>query len=193
MSQQMREINFLDSFTADTFIVRQVIDSLVEDLARMKYPKEETDEIILAMDEIITNAVQETLFSRKDEPERKHRGHEITVRYHISIDEFDATIIDHGRGLDLKTIIHKIPDSSSPDYQEQLYKYAQKSEGRKLRIRLNGKEIAINGIGAGLKIILSFMDNLYIDLIDRESVISDHVGCYTDGSIITMHRKRRYQ
>ncbi len=192
MSQKMNEINFLDSFIADTYIIRQVIDSLIADLQKLHYPKEEIDEIVLAMDEIITNAIQETLFSRKDEPDRKNRGHEITVRYHIDQDEFDATIIDHGKGLDIESIQKKIPDSSSPDYKDQLYKYAQKAEGKKLRIRLNGKEIAINGIGAGLKIILSFMDNLYIDLIDKESIISDHVGCHTDGSIITMHRKRRY-
>jgi anti-sigma regulatory factor (Ser/Thr protein kinase) len=192
MSEKINEINYLDSFAADTLIVREVIDSLICDLHKMNYPKEESDEIILAMDEIITNAVQETLFSRKDEPNRNNPGHEITVRYHISHYDFDATIIDHGKGLDIDAMFKKVPDSKAPDYKEQLFKYAQKADGKKLRIRINGKEITINGIGAGLKIILSFMDTLNIDLIDRESVISNSVAGTTDGSIITMHRKRRY-
>ncbi|MFW6364941.1 MAG: ATP-binding protein [Spirochaetota bacterium] len=192
MSDQMSEINFVDSFSADTIVIRKVIDSLMNDLTKMNYPKEEKDEIILAMDEIITNAVQETLFTLQNNP-TFGSGHEISVRYRITDDNFDATIIDHGKGLDINTIFRKIPDSNAPDYKEQLIRYAHKSDGKKLKVRLNGKEISINGIGAGLKIILSFMDVLNIDLIDRDCVISDTVGCSTDGSIITMHRKRRYR
>jgi anti-sigma regulatory factor (Ser/Thr protein kinase) len=192
MLPQSEEIHFLDSFKADTYIVRLIIDRLMNDLDALHYDREEREEIVLAMDEAVTNAVQETLFLHKEVDCHNPESHEITVRYHIGHDAFDATIIDHGKGLDLERMLTTLPNKNATDYRDQLYAYAQKAEGSKLRVRLNGKEVALNGIGAGLKIMLSFMDELNIDLIDKDSILSTDVRDSTEGSIVNMQRKRRY-
>ena len=109
---QDKEITFLDSFTASTSIVPEVIDRLMKDLYRMNYPREEIDEIILSMDESITNAVQVTMNCGETAcviPEKRN----ITIRYMIKNNEFDATIIDHGTGLDFIKIISSVPDVNS--------------------------------------------------------------------------------
>ena len=188
-----KEINYLDSFNADTSVVPTVIASLVNHLREMKYPREEIDEIILSMDEAITNAVQETI-RKKDgtETHGSHERREITIRYNITDKDFDATIIDHGKGLDLQNIVGIIPDRDSHDYHDQIVRYATESEKKRITVRVNGKEITLKGIGAGFKIILAFMDTVTIDLIDKEKVISNSISEFTDGTILNLKRKRRY-
>ena len=64
--------------------------------------------------------------------------------------------------------------------------------GKITSIRINGEEIPLRGIGAGLKIILSFMDSVTIDLIDKEKILTVQVTEHTDGTIFNMKRNRRY-
>jgi len=188
---QDKEITFLDSFTASTSIVPEVIDRLMKDLCRMNYPREEIDEIILSMDESITNAVQVTMNCSETAciiPEKRN----ITIRYMIKNNEFDATIIDHGTGLDFIKIISNVPDINSNQYFDQILSYATESEKSKLSVKINGEEVPLRGIGAGLKIILSFMDSVSIEYIDKKKIISSDVSEYTDGTIFNIKRKRRY-
>ncbi len=84
------EIKYLDSFVADTSTVPVVINALVKNLQKTSYPREEIDEIVLSMDEAITNAIQETLRKKKEKynsisAERR----EITIRYNITDKDFD--------------------------------------------------------------------------------------------------------
>jgi anti-sigma regulatory factor (Ser/Thr protein kinase) len=188
----MNEISFLDSFKADTAIVPEVIDRLITDLKKSRYPQEEVDEIILSMDEAITNAVQETISTLQKEYAFTSPSREITVRYTICPREFDATVIDHGKGLDINKMVHKIPDSTSSMYHEQIFDYIKNADILNLKVRLNGNEIKLNGIGAGLKIILSFMDSVSIDLIDKKTILAESVTEFTDGTILNMRRIRRY-
>jgi len=193
-----QEIKFLDSFCADTSVVSAVIDRLLTDLNEAGYPKEEINEIILSMDESITNAIQETIKTNQKlqrdscddskSPERR----DVTIRYTITDDEFDATIIDHGKGLDIFNILHHVPDKSSETYKNEVLSYATESEKSKIKVRVNGQEIPLRGIGAGLKIILNFMDSITIDLIDKEKIIASSVTEFTDGTIFNMKRKKRY-
>lgn len=185
------EIKYLDSFTADTSIVPRVIDSLIKDLSQAECPVDEMDEIVLAMDEAVTNAIQETL-KKNVSAARSGSQRDITVRYTLTSEEFDATIIDHGEGLDLFNILQMTPSQDTEGYYDDVVNYASESEKQKLRVRVNGEEIPLRGIGAGLKIILSFMDSVTIDLIDREKILSTEVSEHTDGTIFTMKRKRRY-
>ena len=104
----MRSIGFLDSFSADTSIVPHIINRLIIDLNGMKYHQEEIDEIIISMDESVTNAIQETIHKNMDITDNPDRR-DITVRYTISEHEFNATIIDHGKGLDLFNILKNVP------------------------------------------------------------------------------------
>jgi anti-sigma regulatory factor (Ser/Thr protein kinase) len=191
-AENITEISFLDSFRADTSIVPEVIDRLFSDLKKAKYPQEEAEEIILSMDEAITNAVQETINTLQDKYIQSRHNREITVRYTICKNHFDATIIDHGKGLDINKMFDKIPNSNSCKYYDQIYKYIEKSEKERLKVRINGNEIILNGIGAGIKIILTFMDTLTIDLIDKKNIVSDSVTKFTDGTILNMQRTRRY-
>jgi anti-sigma regulatory factor (Ser/Thr protein kinase) len=189
-----KEINFLDSYIADTSIVPSVIASLMNNLRLMNYPRDEIEEIVLSMDEAITNAVQETIRKKECESPDCHEGErrEITIRYNINATDFDATIIDHGKGLNIDSLEGIIPDKSSNEYHTQIVRYATESDKKKLTVRVNGKEISLKGIGAGLKIILAFMDTITIDLIDKKKIISDSVSEFTDGTILNLRRKRRY-
>jgi anti-sigma regulatory factor (Ser/Thr protein kinase) len=186
------DINFLDSFRADTSIVPEVIDRLISDLKFSQYPQEEIDEVILAMDEAITNAVQETISTLGARYSNTQHDREITIRYTIGSIEFNATIIDHGKGLDINKMIKKTPDKRSDAYHEQIFSYVETSTIDRLKIRINGKEVHLNGIGAGLKILLSFMDTVTIDLIDKQHIVADQVTEFTDGTILNMYRKRRF-
>lgn len=194
METKNKEIRFLDSFGADTSVVPKVINILLSDLKKMKFPKEEVYEIVLSMDEAITNAIQETI--KKQEKQPAQRNHEerkgITIRYTITEQTFDATIIDHGKGLDITSQRILTPDKTSDDYYNQIISYVTDVERKKLKVRLNGKEITLKGIGAGLKIILAYMDSVTIDLIEKKRGIADTVSNFTDGTILNLMRKRRY-
>ncbi len=186
-----KDIAYLDSFTASTSIVPEVIDRLYKDLQSAGYPREEIDEIVLSMDESITNAVQATMTCGKRET-CTTRERNITIRYTVSELEFDATIIDHGTGLDFINILGSIPDTNSNNYYNQIVSYATDSEKSKLSIKINGESIPLRGIGAGLKIILTFMDSVAIEYIDKKTILSSSVSDYTDGTIFNIKRKRRY-
>lgn len=192
--EHINERKFLESYSASTEVVPEVVTKLMEDLEALNLPKEERDEIILSMDEAITNAIQETLRKNQDtaSPSASKGHRDITIRYILNDEEFEATIIDHGKGLDIFNIIKDLPDCSSCFYENQIIGYATESERNKIKITLNGKQVPVKGIGAGLKIILNFMDNVTIDLIDREKIISDSVSSHTDGTIFNMRRNRRY-
>ena len=195
MNKNTHDIDFLNSFTANTAVVPEVIERLINDLKKIKYIQDEIDEIVLSMDEAITNAIQETMKAneiakRKFVSDDDRR--DITVRYTISSDIFDATIIDHGKGLDIFNILNSTPQVGTTTYMNQIISYATESERSKIKVRLNGQEIALRGIGAGLKVILNFMDSITIDLIDKEKVLSRSVTENTDGTIFNMKRKRRY-
>lgn len=184
-------IGFLDSYAADTSIIPVVINRLICDLREMNYPQGDIDEIVISMDESITNAVQETIkknILRKADFERR----DITIRYTLNEKDFDATIIDHGKGLDLFNILNSVPDHQSSQYHSQILDYATRSEKNKLRVRINGKAVPLRGIGTGLKIILEFMDSVTIDFIDKEKVLSNSVSEHTDGTIFTIKRTKRY-
>jgi anti-sigma regulatory factor (Ser/Thr protein kinase) len=195
MNKNTHDIDFLNSFTANTAVVPEVIERLINDLKKIKYIQDEIDEIVLSMDEAITNAIQETM-KANEIAKRKFISdddrRDITVRYTISTDIFDATIIDHGKGLDIFNILNSTPQVGTTTYMNQIISYATESEKSKIKVRLNGQEIALRGIGAGLKVILNFMDSITIDLIDKEKVLSRSVTENTDGTIFNMKRRRRY-
>ena len=187
------DINFINSYPADTISVSNVIDCLITDLKNINVPQDELNEIVLAMDEAVTNAVQETLckdISLSCNQEKTQRT--ITIRYHINNETFDATIIDHGNGLDIDKMIKKTPDIKSSQYEDQIYHYINTRGNTNLQITINGQEVLLNGIGAGLKIILSFMDSVKIDLIDKKQIVNNSITKFTDGTILNLTRKRRY-
>ena len=195
MNNNTYDIDFLNSYSANTAVVPEVIERLIGDLKKIEYTQDEIDEIVLSMDEAITNAIQETMKANETFRRMVIAGddrRDITVRYTISKDIFDATIIDHGKGLDIFNILNTTPQAGSTTYMNQIISYATESEKCRIKVRLNGQEIPLRGIGAGLKVILNFMDAITIDLIDKEKVLSQSVSEHTDGTIFNMKRKRRY-
>ncbi len=195
MAHKNNEIKFLDSFEADTSVVPKVINILLSDLKKMKFPTEEIYEIVLSMDEAITNAIQETIKKegKLKAPKNYDKKKGITIRYTITNKGFDATIIDHGKGLDITSQRILTPDKGSNNYYDQIISYVSAVERKKLKVRLNGKEITLKGIGAGLKIILAYMDSVTIDLIEKKRGIATSVSDFTDGTILNLMRKRRYK
>jgi anti-sigma regulatory factor (Ser/Thr protein kinase) len=189
----LKEINFLDSFSADTSTVREVLGRLAADLRQLACPQAEIDEILLSVDEALTNAIQMTIHQKKDIAASKpHVQREITVRYQITAEQFDATIIDSGGGFDILKSLKIIPDTASPDYHDQVINYVTDIDRKKIKLTINGKEVPFKGIGAGLKIMLAFMDSITIDLIDQKKVVANSVSETTDGTILNIKRRRRY-
>lgn len=191
-----KEIAFIGSFAANTSIVAEVIDELTRDLLKMKYPKDEIHEIVISMDESISNAVKATIENINKASKKLH----ITIRYTISDTEFDATIIDHGTGLDFIKILNATPDSKSDDYHNQVMSYAAgtdtsndtaDAETFRSTLTINNENVSLKGIGAGLKIILSYMDSVFIEYIDKKEIIASNLSESTDGTIFNMKRKRR--
>lgn len=195
MNNNSQEIDFLNSYAATTAVVPEVISHLISDLRKTDYHPDEIDEIVLSMDEAITNAIQQTMKINQSIRQKSANidRHDITVRYTVNDALFDATIIDHGKGLDIFNILYNIPQAGTDNYVNQIISYATESEKSKITVRLNGQEIPLRGIGAGLKIILNFMDTITIDLIDKEQILSQSVTEHTDGTIFNMKRSRRYR
>lgn len=194
MDKNTRQTDFINSYPASTTVVPEVIERLIADLKKYEYGQNEIDEIAVSLDEAITNAVQETMEinqSTLSDNDSTETG-DVTVRYTITNDIFDATVIDHGKGFDIYNKLNSTPQSGSTNYINQILNYASESERRKLKVRLNGREIPLRGIGAGLKIILTFMDAVTIDLIDKQNIIAQSITEHTDGTIFNMKRKRRY-
>jgi len=190
----MKSIQHIDSYPADSSIVRSVVSVLHDDLLEIGFSAEEVDEIVISMDEALTNAIQETIRTQENMPlANPDRIRAITVRYMADEEHFEATVIDHGGGFDLIKSFHDSPSSYTDDYFGQLVRCIDRSEAGRLRVTVNGRELTLKGIGAGLKILLAFMDSISIDLIDRKDVISDSVTEFTDGTILTIRRKRRYR
>ena len=187
-------IVFHDSFEADTKVLSFIIDKLFKDLDRAGYGEEEAQEIVVAVDEAITNAVLETIKCTGEVEEdlsitfKMDKVKAIAVRWEISDDNFYATIIDHGSGLDLKEVEAHLPEASGQDYLNQVGEHQQKGN---IRLRLNGEEIELKRLGAGLKIMASFMDTILIDLIDAKKSVSDKVTRSTLGTILNLYRARR--
>ena len=190
-----QHIDFLNSYSANTSVVPEVIEHLIDDLKQSDYKQDEIDEIVLSLDEALTNAIQETMKTNENSPRTSAAEdlRDITVRYTITSEIFDATIIDHGKGFDIFNILNSTPRAGSRNYINQIISYATESEKCRIKVRLNGREIPLRGIGAGLKIILNFMDAVTIDMIDRETVLSRSVTESSDGTIFNMKRKKRYQ
>lgn len=192
MGKRRSEIQFIDSFRADTAIVGEIMKSLETDLKSMKYPRSEIDEILVAADEAVTNAIQGTLRKRKAGTRGRSAGREITVRYHVTDEGFDATIIDHGGGLDMYRCLKEIPDATSADYHRQVMDYTASKARTRKKLVTDGREMPSGGVGAGLKILLSFMDSVEIALIDRRDIVGSSVTGHTDGTILNIRRRRRY-
>ncbi len=188
------QTDFINSYSASTRVIPEVIERLIADLKKHDYKQNEIDEITLSLDEAMTNAIQQTMEINHciRQGDDLFEAMDVTVRYTITKDLFDATIIDHGKGLDIFSKLNITPQTGDDNYLNQIMLYATESERRKLKVRLNGREIPLRGIGAGLKIILNFMDSISIDLIDRQHVISQSVTEHTEGTIFNMKRKRRY-
>jgi len=182
-----REITYIDSFVASTSMIPEIIDRLYQDLSKMEYSRMEIDEIIISMDESITNAVQATIKN----PNKFAKNLYITIRYSVSDTEFEATIIDHGTGFDLIQTLNTAPDNKSDDYHNQVISYTIDTEKSKSSLKINNKNVFLKGIGAGLKIILNFMDSVTIEYIDKKTIIAANVSESTDGTIFNMKRKRR--
>jgi len=182
-----KEITYLDSFVASTSMIPEIIERLFQDLTKMEYTKLEIDEIIISMDESITNAVQATIKN----PNKFSKNLYITIRYSVSETEFEATIIDHGTGFDLIETLNSTPDRKSSDYHNQVMNYSIDTGKSQASLKVNNKHIFLKGVGAGLKIILNFMDSVSIEYIDKKTMVAPSVSESTDGTIFNMKRKRR--
>ena len=180
-----KEIRFLGSYAANTSVVSEVIGKLIKDLSKVGYSEEETFEIAISMDETISNAIKATIENEKQTAETLY----ITIRYVVSETEFDATIIDHGSGFDFAQTLSDTPNSASDDYHDQIMNYGIRKD--KSTSSMVNKGISLKGIGAGLKIILNFMDSVSVDYIDKKDIIASNVTESTDGTIFNIKRERR--
>lgn len=188
-------ITFHESFEADTRILSELIDRLFDDLSRAGYSEEDSQEIVVAMDEAVTNAVLETIKATGEILDdfsatfTKGPVKIIAVKWEITPDSFTGTVIDHGAGLDLGEVQLRTPQTGTDNYLDQVGEYQHKCN---LSMRVNGQDIEIKRLGAGLKIMATFMDDIFIDLIDSCKTVSSTVSHHTTGTILNLHRNRRH-
>ncbi len=192
-----KTIEFQESFKADTRVLAYLIDKLFVDLKKAKYSEDESQEIVVAVDEAVTNAILETIkasgdveeeYSTETRAEILKNTKSIAIRWMITPNDFHATVIDRGGGLDLELINKQIPQVKNDNYLEQIKNYENNGN---IIVRLNGKNIKLKRLGAGLKIMQKFLDTVIIDLIDSKSTLSETVGKNTVGTILNLYRKRR--
>jgi len=192
-----QSIEFQESFKADTRVLAYLIDKLFDDLKKAKYSEDEAQEIVVAVDEAVTNAILETIkasgdvdddFSTELRAEILKNTKSIAIRWIITPDDFHATVIDRGGGLDLEQINKEIPQVQDENYLEQVKNY---EDNGNIIVRFNGKNIRLKRLGAGLKIMQKFLDAVIIDLIDSKSILSETVSKNTVGTILNLYRKRR--
>ncbi|GEM_PF-152797 len=194
--EKSKAVTFHESFEADTRILASIIDKLFEDLEHAGYSEEEGQEIVVAVDEAITNAVLETIKATGEVLDnfavalKKGPLKMIAVKWEITDQDFTATVIDHGAGLDLDEVQQRTPQTGTGDYLNQVDDYQHKCN---LRMRVNGESVELKRLGAGLKIMATFMDDIFIDLIDSCEIISSTVSHCTTGTILTLHRNRKHK
>ncbi|MCK5268187.1 MAG: STAS domain-containing protein [Spirochaetes bacterium] len=194
-TRESENILFQDSFVADTKILAYIIDRLFRDLEKADYPHEDSQEIVVSVDEAITNAILETIKATGeviDDLDMTYHANTvktIAVKWEIKPEEFFATIIDHGSGFDMNKIKTTIPDTTGNDYLAQVGEYQQKCN---LQVRLNGENITLNRLGAGLKIMTAFMDAIIIDLIDVKESDTGKLDKEANGTILNLYRKRKH-
>lgn len=182
---------FYDVFTPETSSVGKMVDRLLQDLKECDLGDELVDEIVVAMDEAFTNAMLETVKTTGEmldtyaiDPVSQTKK-SITVIWEITHSAFSATIIDRGSGLSLEEVLAASPDPHDEHYVEQL---ADHQEKNRVSVRVNGRPIEVKRLGAGMKIIMTYMDSLEIDLIDTETGLSGEKRALTVGTILNMQK-----
>jgi anti-sigma regulatory factor (Ser/Thr protein kinase) len=182
-------IQYIRSFGPETKFVPIVVADLEGDLAKTEIPQADAMEIVLAVDEALTNAILETARTKganhEQDKDSSQLENSVTVSWAIDSDRFSFTVIDQGEGLDLDIMIGNAPVPGESDYFEKVQEYEQKDQ---LVLRINGKPVEVKRFGAGLKIILSFMDKITIDYIDKEAIVTKQLSGATQGTIMTMIR-----
>ena len=188
------QIRYIRSFGPETKFVPAVIEELERDLQKADFTMDDAMEIVMAVDEALTNAILETARSKDNFlskiKEALRLDNSVTVSWAIDQDKFSFTVIDQGEGLDLGIMIGKVPVPGDVDYFEKVKNYEKKDQ---LVLRINGKPVEVKRFGAGLKIILSFMDKITIDYIDKEAIVTKQLSGATQGTILTMIRYRDYE
>lgn len=187
-------IRYIRSFGPETKFVPQVIGDLEADLDKAGFSFEDRMEVVMAVDEAMTNAILETARSKNSFitkiKEAFRLENSVTVSWSIDVDKFSFTVIDQGEGLDLEIMIGKTPAPGDKDYFDKVKHYEQKDQ---LVLRINGKPVEVKRFGAGLKIILSFMDRITIDYIDKEAIVTKKLSGATQGTILSMIRYRDHE
>jgi anti-sigma regulatory factor (Ser/Thr protein kinase) len=185
------EIHYIKTFNPETKFVPEVISDLKIDLEKSLFQEEDTMEIILAVDEAITNAILESAksISHKNPVKKDEYLTEMTVTVSWSITDelFSFTVIDKGEGLDIDYMVGKTPSPAKTNFLENLQTYEKKDN---LTLRVNGNTVPVKRFGAGLKIMISFMDKITIDYIDRKVIVADKISQDTEGTILNMIRYR---
>jgi anti-sigma regulatory factor (Ser/Thr protein kinase) len=195
MDVHIQKTDFSRSYRASPDIVQDVIEQLISDLKYHGYAQPEIDEIVLSLDEAITNAIQVALALKQENHGTRESADssDITIQYSMTDDAFDATVMDRGKGFNIFNILSTTPRIGSANDINQIISYASDSEQAKIRVRVNGEEIPLHGIGAGLKIILNFMDTVTIDFIgESREKVSRPESRNAGGTILHMRRQKRY-
>lgn len=191
MKPNGKNISYLRSINPETRFVPEVIKDLDNDLKSSSFSEDDILEIILASDEALTNAILESAkaIDRKDKKAKETllSEYDITVSWTISQERFSFTVVDQGGGFDLGYMLERLPSPNRKNYLEEVNKYQKKNN---LTLRINGEPTEVKRFGAGLKIIMSFMDKITIDYINKDQVISKELSQKTQGTILNMIRFR---
>lgn len=179
-NEERSAILFCGTLGADLKQVRPVLDRLAADLEQAQVGDETADEIQVAFDEALTNAVIETLRNNEAHTDHDPQHRSILVNWEIQAGGFFATIVDCGGGIDLGRTMMGLPRFGSDRFEDDLERHQAAND---VSFRHQGETRMVKRLGAGLRLMAAFMDSVVFRLI------ADNVPHKRAGSVTQLYRK----
>ncbi len=184
--RKIESIAYQESISPNPDVLSKVIDRLSRDLENAGVNKYEANDILVCLDEGLTNAVLETMKHTRKIKRNSYNDRSIVVRWEIRPNAFFATIVDHGGGFNIRNISKALPEARQKDYMRQIEAYQQSKE---IKFKADGRNKNIKRFGAGLKIMTSLMDVIMVDLINTKKDLFKESSDDVSGTILNMYRR----
>lgn len=154
-------------------MVRDYITALCENLV---IPEEQTFEISLLSDELVSNAIIASF--------EKNPAEYVVMRWKITPELASLSVLDYGGGFHLPQIAREIPQGDNlKEFLENLHAY-RKSTTTKVPNR--GQMIEHMGFGRGLRIVTGLADSVIILFHNIEGKVRKRVEPTTLGTVFTV-------
>ncbi|MCX8000323.1 MAG: ATP-binding protein [Leptospiraceae bacterium] len=153
--------SFIMFIPPDMHCIKIFRTELTQSLAENHFPPSDIQQIELACDEAVTNAITANI---------KNKSKEIIIcRWKIEGTKFILTILDYGKGIP----IEKLEENEKPTSLKDLIEKFHKMQGQKSILPFGGVEKIHKNMGQGLKIIRKLMDTVRIFYHGKDCIAND--------------------